>query len=59
MQPFVPKFKCEYCGEEKAAYVEGEAGMFVPCDSKECREKRERAHWEEIERRKQWRRRNR
>ena len=58
MQSYVPKFRCEYCGEEKSAVVNGNQGLFVPCDCKEARQKREQAHWIEMERRKQWRRQN-
>lgn len=56
---FVPSFRCQYCGETKEAFVDGEEGVFVPCDCEEARGKRDRAHWEEMERRKQLRRQNR
>lgn len=56
---YVPSFRCEHCGEMKEAFVDGEEGVFVPCDCKEARENRERDHWEAIERRKQLRRKHR
>lgn len=56
---YVPSFRCKYCGESKAAVVNGEEGVFVPCNCEEARTKRDRAHWEEVERRKQLRRQNR
>lgn len=54
--PYVPKFRCEYCGEDKEATVCGEEGLFIPCQCKEAREGRDRDHYLEMERRKQARR---
>jgi len=54
--PYVPKFRCEYCGETKDAIVEGEQGIFIPCQCKEAKEGRDRDHYLAMERRKQARR---
>lgn len=54
---YVPSFKCEYCGETNKAHVSGNAGLFVPCQCKEARKKRDQDHYLEMERRKQARRR--
>ncbi len=56
---FVPSFKCQYCGEVKAAQVSGDQGLFVPCDCKEAREAWERQHRATMERRKKARARRR
>ena len=54
---FTPSFTCEFCGEVVSAEVEGDAGMFVPCQCKKARDERDRQHYLEMERRKQQRRR--
>ena len=60
MPQFVPKFKCEYCGEFKSSIVlNGQEGLFVPCQCEEYRKNRARDHYIEMERRKQARRQNR
>lgn len=53
---YVPKFRCEYCGEEKDSTVCGEEGLFVPCQCKEAREGRDRDHYLQMEARKRARR---
>lgn len=55
---YVPTFKCEYCGEHKQPTFSGTDGVFVPCQCKEARANRDRAHYLEMERRKQAKRRS-
>lgn len=56
MTQYVPKFRCEYCGDERDSYVQGEEGVFVPCQSKECQQKRDQEHYLRMEQRKRVRR---
>lgn len=53
---YVPVFKCEFCGKERAAQVNGDIGLLVMCDCKESREDWERKHRAEMERRKRLKR---
>jgi hypothetical protein len=54
--PYVPKFHCDYCGKDKEAIVEGEQGVFIPCQCKESREGRDRDHYLRMEAKKRARR---
>lgn len=58
MTQYVPKFKCKYCGETKESTVNGDVGLFIPCDCKESRAERDRDHYLMMERRKAARRQN-
>ena len=52
MTQFVPSFKCKYCGETKDSIVDGELGLFIPCDCAEARTQRDRDHYLDMELRK-------
>jgi hypothetical protein len=49
---YVPTFKCKYCGETKESIVNGDQGIFVPCDCEESRKQRDQDHYLMMERRK-------
>ena len=56
MSQYVPSFKCKYCGETKDSMVNGDLGLFIPCDCEEARKQRDQDHYLQMERRKQARR---
>lgn len=58
MLQYVPSFTCKYCGESKDSFVQGEVGVFIPCQCEESRKQRDQDHYREMERRKQLRRKN-
>ena len=54
---YKPEFKCEFCGRAlEVGMVSPDQGYMGTCSCPEFRKSWERKHYEDIERKKQWRR---